>query len=421
MYKNALKIFEFGVSSGNNATYLAKKVGNITSNFKYVATEHPSSIEQAKQTTIEQLEENGVNSNHFEFVPQTFEEFKPLEEKADLIVASHCLAFCQKDKFYEFMQNITNSVKDGGVFMGELYLDKMGPRFMLNQSSAIQLLQGKIDGNGSYVHPQDINNNSIFSGFDVKAQVKYNGQLVHFVATKTNCKGTTFEQTEKLVDYSDKQIMSISEQYSQVSKSAEAKEHRGDWVNYAQIYKGISARPLVHAVFESEQGAKWLEERICQNNLDLNPTEDLQKEILPFGQTGTLQTEETETQDILNRNNHQDDKQNFYDSNLNGPQTLDITTINQTSNTNPVTSKTPTQTQDLDITNPDSWSVHFNSQTDKLPKGNKFGKEYDDLPPSAREELESVMPKSLYPTEEQDIAPVQTLKPTTTDTTDITT
>lgn len=389
MYKDTFKIFEFGVSSGNNAAYLAKKVGSITSNYKYIATEHPSSLEQAKQTTLSQLQEKGVNVKHFEFVPQTFEDFKPLEQKADLIIASHCLAFCEKDKFYEFMQNITQSVKDGGVFMGELYLDKMGPRFMLNQSSAIQLLQGKIDSRGKYVLSQTGREQSIFAGFDVKAQVKYNGQLVHFVATKTNCKGTTFEQTDKLVDYSNKTITSISNSYSQISKGAEAQEHRGDWVNYAQIYKGLPARPLVHSIFESEQGVEWLQDRIQQSNMDLSV--DAKTTKPPFVGAAVLSTETQAGQVITEEGSN--------------------TNINQTIETQNAQS-------DPNIVDPQAWSIYFNAQTDKHPQGDKYGRAYEDLPPSAREELESIMPKSLYPEAEEDLAPVQTLKPTATNNTD---
>lgn len=405
MYKDKFKIFEFGVSSGNNATYLAKKIGSITNNYTYIATEHPSSIETAKQTTIEQLQESGVNLNHFQFIPQTFENFKPLEEKADLIVASHCLAFCQKDKFYEFMQNITSSVKDGGVFMGELYLDKMGPRFMLNQSSAIQLLQGKIDSNGKYVHPQAMKNKSVFSGFDVKAQVTPNGQMVHFVATKTNCQGTTFEQTESLVNYADKSVSDISDKYSQISKSAEAKEHRGDWVNYAQIYKGLPARPLVHSIFESEQGQTWLDNRVYQNNMGLKQADEQTTITHSEGAGKKLDNTTTEQNTSSYDNIHSQST-----ASENSTDERDLTT-HSTKLDNP---------QDPNIVNPESWSVHFNSETDKLPQGDKYGRIYEDLPPSARAELESVMPKSLYPMHEEDMAPVQTLKPTTTDTTDFT-
>ena len=394
MYKNQLKIFEFGFSSGNNASYLAKKIGSITSNYKYVATEHPSSFEQAKQTTLEQLQHNTINVNHFEFTPQTFEEFMSLEEKADLIVASHCLAFCQKEKFYEFMQNITNSLKDGGVFMGELYLDTMGPRFMLNQASAIQLLQGKIDKDGKYAFPDDKKASSIFKGFDVKAQVKPNGQLVHFVATKTNCEGTTFEQTDKLVDYTNKTINAISQQYSQISKSAEAKEHRGDWVNYAQIYKGLPPRPLVYSVFESSQGQTWLEDRVYQNNMGFQQN-NCHTILTPFGKN-LSQIASQQTQ--LKQENTT-------------PCSEEVLPTSTTDNQ---------QAIDPNLINPESWSVHFNAQTDKLPQGNKFGKEYDNLPPSAKAELDAVMPKSLYPQIEEDLAPVQTLRPTNTDTTNST-
>lgn len=403
MYKDKFKVFEFGVSSGNNATYLAQKIGGITNNYTYIAAEHPSSVEQAKQTTLEQLQENRINPNHFQFIPQTFEEFKPLEEKADLIVASHCLAFCQKDKFYEFVQNITNSLKEGGVFMGELYLDAMGPRFMLNQSSAIQLLQGKIDNKGNYVHPQNVKDESIFSGFDVKAQVKPNGQLVHFVATKTNCQGTTFEQTDSLVDYSNKAIKEISDKYSEISKSAEAKEHRGDWVNYAQIYKGLPARPLVFSIFESEQGQAWLDSRVYQNNMGVQKDAG-QALITPF--------EDLSNQTEVQANSHQ-----LTSKTLDPQQDLaKMANANSQEDSN-----TPVQDdanlQDPNIVNPEEWSVHFNAETDKLPQGDRYGRIYQDLPPSARAELESVMPKPLYPQEGQDAAPVQTLKPTTTDTT----
>lgn len=349
MHNDKFRILEFGMSSGNNAEFIAKKISDMTHNFEYVGLEHESSFSQSKDIVCSKLSK--LNINNFDLKPNTFETFKKLENKADLIIASHCLSFCKPESFYLFMQNITDSVKDGGIFMGELYLDKMGTKFILNQDSAFDLLSGKVDSQGNLISKQN-KTPSIFNGFSVEAQLSKNGCLVHFVATKTNCEGTVFTTNNNLVDFSNPKVTESAKRYNDVQKSVEAKENRGNWVNYASIYSSVEMpRPLVQSYFDSEQGTQFLNTQVKTNNINEQQNEDA----------------------------HSLQQQNINES-------------EQAQNLGEKTEK---------YENPEAWSIHFNQATEILSKGNPGGVENSNLKESQNLDKISSISKT------QDNAPIQ--------------
>lgn len=351
MYNDRFRILEFGMSSGNNAEFVAKSVLDRTSNFEYVGLEHTSSYNQSMDLVFKKLAK--LNVRNFELKPNNFETFKKLENKADLIIASHCLSFCKQDKFYSFMQNITESVKSGGVFMGELYLDKMSPRFNLNEESAYNLLSGLVDGKGNFISEQNVNS-AIFNGFNVEAQLGKDEKLVHFVATKTNCQGTILSVRDNLIDYSNPKVLESVQKYERVMSLTEVLQNRGDIVNYTGLYSGVNMpSPLVQSYFDSEQGIEFLNNQIKENNMGAQKIE--QKEIFQSSQEQQYQEEQAEK-----------------DINLKSSLV-----------------KQQTEQAQEEYENPEAWSVHFNEATERLPKGNPNGVADKDLKDSQKIEVQS--------------------------------
>jgi len=297
-------VLELGVCSGNNLNGLTRQISELTENYKYFTTEHTTSFEESKKVIDSRI--SPEIQKHLSGIPETFENIAEnglstfngnFDGKADLIVASHCLSFCSRDKFFELMQNLTGAIKDCGIFMGDIYLDKMSAQtFPYPKEEIIALLQGKIDANGNPITIDKNGNPSskaVFDGFNVKAQMSGGDLMIHFIAEKSNEQGTTFSE-ETLLDKSNPKVEASNLLYATINKSAEARENRGDWVNYVDIYSQFPTeipqdkltpeienaivsfngvmppRPLVESFFDSENGQKWLSDRIQRQDTDSN-------------------------------------------------------------------------------------------------------------------------------------------------------
>ncbi len=250
-------IFEFGASSGNDAEYVTSLVNSKTSNFYYTGVEHPDSYDKSKVQIPERLLRQGISANKFEIRPQLFEDFTPLKQKADLIVASRCLSFCKSDKFETFMSNIAKSVNDGGVFLGDIYLSGMGHSFA---DYTIDRVTSLFDGTAKIATPEKAI--PIFDGFSVKIQLTSNQQMIHFVAQKTGCEGVDFS-TATLIDKTNPNVIASQIAYGDISKSERARSERGDWNKYIETYRGVGlGRPLITSYFESDEGLSFLDTQI---------------------------------------------------------------------------------------------------------------------------------------------------------------
>ena len=257
MSTRTFNIFEFGASSGNDAEYVLKLINSKTSNFHYTGVEHPDSFPKSNIEIPERLLAQGISSSKFQIKPQLFEEFTPLQQKADLIVASRCLSFCESSKFETFMSNIAKSVNDGGVFLGDIYLSAMGHSFT---DYTIDRVTSLFDGTAKIATPEK--EISIFNGFSVKIQLTSNQQMIHFVAQKTGCEGVDFS-TATLIDKTNPNVIASQIAYGDISKSERARADRGDWNKYINLYKGVNlGRPLITSYFESEEGLSFLDSQI---------------------------------------------------------------------------------------------------------------------------------------------------------------
>ncbi|MBQ3213603.1 MAG: hypothetical protein IJB10_01130 [Clostridia bacterium] len=257
MSTRPFNIFEFGASSGNDAEYVVKLINSKTSNFHYTGVEHPDSFPNSKIEIPQRLLAQGISESKFEIKPQLFEEFTPLQQKADLIVASRCLSFCESGKFETFMSNIAKSVNDGGVFLGDIYLSAMGHSFT---DYTIDRVTSLFDGTAKIATPEK--EIPIFDGFNVKIQLTSNQQMIHFVAQKTGCEGVDFS-TATLIDKSNPNVIASQIAYGDISKSERARADRGDWNKYIDLYKGVNlGRPLITSYFESEEGLSFLDNQI---------------------------------------------------------------------------------------------------------------------------------------------------------------
>ena len=257
MSSKPFTIFEFGASSGNDAEYVLKLINSKTSNFHYTGVEHPKSFPKSNVEIPERLLAQGISSSKFQIKPQLFEEFTPLQQKADLIVASRCLSFCESSQFETFMSNIAKSVNDGGVFLGDIYLSAMGHSFT---DYTIDRVTSLFDGTAKIATPEK--EIPIFNGFSVKIQLTSNQQMIHFVAQKTGCEGVDFS-TATLIDKTNPNVIASQIAYGDISKSERARADRGDWNKYINLYKGVNlGRPLITSYFESEEGLSFLDSQI---------------------------------------------------------------------------------------------------------------------------------------------------------------
>lgn len=290
MSTRPFNIFEFGVSSGNDATFITSLLKSKTNNFYYTGVEHPISCDTSKVVVPEKLTRAGISPQQFEIRPQLFEEFTPLEKKADLIIASRCLSFCQSDKFENFIHNIAKSVADGGVFLGDIYLSAMGSNF---KDYTVERITSLLNGTTKVSQAEDAF--SIFEGFSIQVQLSAKDLVMHFVAQKTNCKGVEFTQSTTLIDSSNQEVSQSQAQYSSIAKSDKAKSERGDWNKYIESYKDVClARPLVTSYFASEEGQTFLDVQLASleesTNLNITPTED----TLNLSETNTEEGASTE-------------------------------------------------------------------------------------------------------------------------------
>ncbi len=79
---------------------------------------HVTAVDKEK-TPIEYLQ--GFAQENLEIILSSFEDFDFPKEKYDLISAQFSLPFTNRDVFDEVFQKMKNSLKPGGIFVGQLF------------------------------------------------------------------------------------------------------------------------------------------------------------------------------------------------------------------------------------------------------------------------------------------------------------
>lgn len=68
--------------------------------------------------------EQNIKNSKIEVVITPFESFNFPKNKFDLVNAQYSLPFTNPDKFYDVFQSIINSLKENGIFAGQLFGDR---------------------------------------------------------------------------------------------------------------------------------------------------------------------------------------------------------------------------------------------------------------------------------------------------------
>lgn len=98
---------DIGCGAGNDTIYLIKNGWNVLA---------------IDGTNVEELIKEKLNDEEkekFTFQVQKFEKLKL--PKCDLIISNNALSFCNKEHFYTMWQEICNSIKSNGFFVGNVF------------------------------------------------------------------------------------------------------------------------------------------------------------------------------------------------------------------------------------------------------------------------------------------------------------